>query len=130
MPDLDGRRSAAAVAMAAHAQEEAALATSSDSLASLIPPEKKQSMQMFEETLKGMIQEARQMVKREETESGDEVQAQGDLELQVKLRERSPVWPATMSAERRSMRSPSTRSQESVISVTEVQAAAKQGRAD
>ena len=42
MPDLDGRRSAAA---AAHAQEEAALATSSDSLASLIPPEKKQSMQ-------------------------------------------------------------------------------------
>ena len=29
--------------------------------------------QMFEETLKGMIQEARQMVKREETESGDEV---------------------------------------------------------
>ena len=27
---------------------------------------------MFEETLKGMIQEARQMVKREETESGDE----------------------------------------------------------
>ena len=28
---------------------------------------------MFEETLKGMIQEARQMVKREETESGDEV---------------------------------------------------------
>ena len=46
MPDLDGRRSAAAAAaMAAHAQEEAALATSSDSLASLIPPEKKQSMQ-------------------------------------------------------------------------------------
>ena len=46
MPDLDGRRSAAAIAAAAaHAQEEAALATSSDSLASLIPPEKKQSMQ-------------------------------------------------------------------------------------
>ena len=44
MPDLDGRRSAAA-AMAAHAHEEAALATSSDSLASLIPPEKKQSIQ-------------------------------------------------------------------------------------
>ena len=28
---------------------------------------------MFEETLKGMIQEARQMGKREDRESGDEV---------------------------------------------------------
>ena len=45
MPDLDGRRSAAAAMAAAHAHEEAALATSSDSLASLIPPEKKQSIQ-------------------------------------------------------------------------------------
>ena len=51
------------------------LPPSSDSLASLIPPEKKQSMQMFEETLKGMIQEARQMVKRDDRESGDEVRS-------------------------------------------------------
>ena len=35
-------------------------------------------MQMFEETLKGMIQEARQMVKREDRESGDEVRTYVD----------------------------------------------------
>ena len=39
MPDLDRRSSAVG------AHEEETLATSSDSLASLIPPEKKQSMQ-------------------------------------------------------------------------------------
>ena len=76
MPDLDRRSAVGAI------EEEETLATSSDSLASLIPPEKKQSMQMFEETLKGMIQEARQMVKREDRESGDEVDAK-DLEVAV-----------------------------------------------
>ena len=40
---------------------------------------------MFEETLKGMIQEARQMVKREETESGDEVRKWQLQKLRLKL---------------------------------------------
>ena len=38
---------------------------------------------MFEETLKGMIQEARQMVKREDTKSGDEVQGKTVVSLLV-----------------------------------------------
>ena len=44
MPDLD-RQSEAAAAALSEEEGEATLATSSDSLASLIPPEKKHSMQ-------------------------------------------------------------------------------------
>lgn len=110
-------------------------AASSDSLASLIPPEKKAAMNNFELTLKEMIQEAREMARtpvrdfKEETpppdlsryEQPDPYQQRQQQQQQSTRRDRSP-W-----AERRSMKSPSVLSTtESVVSVIE----APKGNAD
>ncbi len=110
---------------AAAATDEDSISVSAESLSQLIPAAKKQSMNQFEETLKVMIEEARELAKtpvRELVEEEDEHAqvmsrygedgAGGGIQ-----RDRSPAW----ERERRAVKSPSVLSTtESVVSVIEV----------